>query len=367
MSARVAIDLRMWSHPGIGRYTRELLEAMVGLRGHEDFRFLGYEKDLKLFLRQAPGASSTAVTSRIYSVGEQFEMARAAKNDALLHVPHFNVPVARKGKLVATIHDLIYLQDPKASKSPLGKSYASFLFGHIARKAAAVITVSEHTKNEVLNRFPRLGGRVHVTHEAASPLFRPIDDLEVKAGMRKKYALQKPFVLFVGSLKTHKNIPVLVDAMKELRHTRKLDIDLILVGRRDMKNEELWRFLQLNRSYARCMGELPDEDLAVFYNLASAFVLPSLREGFGLPVLEAMACGTPVVVSDRASLPEIAGSAALKFDPSRVDQLSSHLYRILTEEKLRLDLVAAGKDRAKEFSWEKTARKTWEVYERALA
>ncbi len=368
MSApRIGFDMRLWGHPGIGRYIRELVEAMGEARGFGDFRFYGYESNLHTLLEKAPGASIQKASSLIYSAAEQWEMARATSDAGLLHVPHFNIPVWRKGKLVVTVHDLIYFHDAEASKSRFGKPYVEFLFKEIAKKASAILTVSEYTRNDLLNSFPGVSAdKVFVTHEAASSHFRPIADAAALSELRQKHGLRKPFVLFVGSLKSHKNIPVLMQAVDWLRRERQMDIELVIVGRRDMKNHHLWTALQ-SKPYIRYLGELPDADLAGIYNLAGAFVLPSFREGFGLPVLEAMACGTPTIVSNRTSLPEIAGTAGLVFDAARVDELSSLLYNVLTDAALKARLSAAGLERAREFSWKKTAAQTLAVYDKVLS
>ena len=367
-SGKIGIDIRLWSHPGIGRYLRELVGAMGNRRNFEDFHFLGYQKDLELLRMKKAGVSCQKVTSGIYSVAEQWEMARRAESLPLLHVPHFNIPVCRQGKLVVTVHDLIYLHDAAASKSRWGKPYVEFLFREIQKKASAILAVSEYTKADLLNRFPKISSeKVYVTHEAASSFFQPGLDAAALEAAGKKYHLEKPFVLFVGSLKEHKNIPLLIEAVKQFRTEKKIDADLVIVGRRDMKNEGLWRRIQENRVFVRYLGELTDADLATLYQLARVFVLPSLREGFGLPALEAMASGVPVIVSNRASLPEIAGNAGLVFDPERVDELTALLYNVFSDGALRERLSIAGIARAKEFSWEETAQKTLAVYQKVLA
>ncbi len=359
--------MRLWGHPGIGRYIRELVTAIGGVRGYEDFRFFGYEKNLHTLLESAHGAAGEKVTSPIYSAIEQWEMFRRTESMPLLHVPHFNIPVLRKGKLVVTVHDLIYYHDADASKSRFGKPYVEFLFKQIAKKASAILTVSEFTKTDLLSSFPDVSpDKVFVTHEAASPIFRPIADTRDLAALREKHSLRRNFVLFVGSLKAHKNLPVLMQAVEWLRRERQMDLELVIVGRRDMRNHHLWTALQ-SKTFIRYLGELPDADLVGLYHLAGAFVLPSFREGFGLPVLEAMACGTPVIVSNRASLPEIAGNAGLIFDAARVDELSTLLYNVLSDEDMRKRLSAAGLERVKEFSWKKTAELTLAAYEKALA
>ena len=367
-NAKIAIDLRLWSHPGIGRYTRELVSALMTLREPENFHFLGYLEDLQLMRDQAASlASNCPVTSKIYSAAEQIEILLKARNFKLLHVPHFNIPVLRSGRMVATVHDLTYLHDAKASRSRWGRPYAEFLFRRIQQSASAVIAVSEYTKNDFLNQFPKMKPeRIFVTHEAASPLFRVIDRADSLDAVRTKYAISKPFVLFVGSLKEHKNIPLLIQAVERLRSQKKLDVELLVAGRRDFKNKALWEHIQEKAVFVKYLGEVPDEELAALYNLARVFVLPSLREGFGLPVLEAMACGTAVIVSNRTSLPEIAGSAGLVFDAGCVDELEGLLYNVLTDESLRQSLSSKGLARAAEFSWKKTAGKTLEIYDKVM-
>ncbi len=365
---RIGIDIRLWSHPGMGRYLRELVYAMAARRGHESFVFFGYKKDLAALPESWKAAHSRReVCSPIYSVYEQAEMASKTANVPLLHVPHFNIPVFRRSALAVTVHDLIYLHDAKASKSRWGKPCVEFLFRQIQKKSAAVFVVSEYTKNDLLNYFPGIApDRVTVTHEAASPLFQPLDEPAQNEATRRRHGLKEPYVLFVGSLKEHKNIPTLIRAVQSVREEKKLDTELVIVGRRDPKNKALSEEIAKNAPFVRYLGELPDEELVRLYNAAGVFVLPSFREGFGLPVLEAMACGTPVIVSDRTSLPEIAGDAGLIFRADRVDELAGLLYNVLTGDALRKSLVMKGFLRADQFSWKKTAEKTLDVYDRLL-
>lgn len=368
MPFSIGLDVRMWGHPGIGRYIRELSKELI--RQPSEYRLT--------FLGEAPAAEALAggradgrfifkkTRSAIYSLSEQMEILRQADALDLLHVPHFNIPVFFNKKLVVTVHDLIYLHEPGASRSIFGKVYADYFFKMIQKKAAAIITVSEFTKKDLLNFFPKIRPeRVVVTHEAASEVFRKIEDPSILENVRQRQALQNPFILFVGSLRPHKNIPVLVRAIAGLRRTQGIPHDLILVGRPDPRNGELRGLLEEN-SFVRHLGELPDAELACLYNLADLFVLPSLWEGFGLPVLEAMACGTPVISSNRTSLPEVAGKAGLLFDPLDVDALSGLVYNVLQKKELREKMSQAGFEQAGRFSWPATARRTREVYEEVL-
>ena len=157
-------------------------------------------------------------------------MPGKARSLDLLHVPHFNIPVLLKTKLVVTIHDLIYLHEPGASKSFFGKAYVAWLLKTIEKKASAVIAVSQHTKNDLLDQFPRFSkDRVFVTYEASSPLFHKISNPLELQGVRNRHSLSKPFILFVGTLKAHKNVLTLIRALKILRETKGVDHDLVLV------------------------------------------------------------------------------------------------------------------------------------------
>ena len=362
----VVLDTRMFCHPGIGRYVRELSAALLKIAPVETFTFLAP-------FAAVPGLSGSGAVnirptqSRIYSVAEQLEMPRVARGTRLFHAPHFNFPLFWKGKLVVTIHDLIYLRHRESLASPTKRVVARFLIGAACRKADALIAVSEHTKKDILTEFPATDpSKINVIHEAASASFCPASDLE-KARVRAKYGLQEPFVLFVGTLKPHKNLSVLLSAMSEVNRRGGIARqNLVIAGRSDEKHPEIGKNAG-SYPFAKLIGEVSDADLPALYSAADAFVLPSLYEGFGLPVLEAMACGTPVIVSNASSLPEVAGAAAMTFEPTRVDALAELLYTVLENKSLRQKMSTDGLERAKRFSWKKTAEETLRVYEKVLS
>jgi len=359
----IGIDARMWRHPGIGRYLRELTEALLSESGNERFIFLGDRSLRKEFSKHSDFRETR---SKIYGLGEQWEIPRLARDLDLLHVPHFNIPIFSGPPLVVTVHDLTYFHDPKASRSKFSRAYASYFLRKVTQKASAVLTVSEYTKKDLLEAFPGLSAdRVFVTHEAAAPTFKKISDSQTLEEIKQRYGLHTPYVLFVGSLRPHKNIPALIKAMAVLRDRKKIPHDLVLVGKKEAADPELLDLISRN-PFVRVVGEVPDEALAALYNLADLFVLPSFREGFGLPLVEAMACGTPVLAARATSLPEIGADAARYFDPASIDALSELLYNVLIDSDLRQTMRAAGLRRAKEFSWEKTAVKTLEVYRYVL-
>jgi glycosyltransferase involved in cell wall biosynthesis len=364
--SRVGLDLRMWEHPGIGRYLRELFFAMLRKKPEASYRLLLPQNNRQSFQNLKADIEFQNAFSSIYGLAEQWELLTFSKKTSLLHVPHFNIPVMGKAKLVVTVHDLVYLKDTRYSGSRLGRAYVNFLFKKMEKKADAILAVSEYTKTDLLEHFPKLKGRVFVTHEAASHSFQPVNDPVALECAKKKYSLNHPFVLFVGSLKAHKNVPALIEAMFLLRKEKGIKHELVLVGRQNTKESALQALIKKNSSFVKVLGSLMDEELVLIYNLAEAFVLPSLWEGFGLPVVEAMACGTPVLASDRASLPEVAGEAGLLFDPERVDDLKELLYNVLQSSELRQKMRVNGLLQAKKFSWDKTAAETLDVYERVL-
>ena len=376
----VGLDARLWDHPGIGRYIRELSRELLTEKSSLQFSFLGDPGLIRAFFADLhnrhsepqrgeelnDGARFIEARSPIYSLAEQFEICRKASCCDLLHVPHFNIPVFYKKKLVVTIHDLIYFHERKASRSNFGKAYVSWLIKVIANKAQAVITVSEYTKNDLLNHFPALSrDRIFVTHEAPSSLFKKIEDRALLQAAKERYGLLKPFVIFVGTIKPHKNLPTLVKALQTVRDKYGLDHELVIVGRKDERQKKLLGLLE-KTDFVRLLGTLDDQTLVAFYNAAEALVMPSFYEGFGLPAVEAMACGTPVIVSNRTSLPEVVGDAGALFDPDRVGALEELLYNILSNGELRNNMSSMGLEQARLFSWKKMADQTRNVYEQVM-
>lgn len=356
----------MWPHPGIGRYLRETSFELLKNPAEFKFTFYGSPK-VQEAIAEYPSASFQGASSPIYSLKEQWEMARLKPAPAILHVPHFNIPVFYPGRLVVTVHDLIYLHDPAASKSRFGRAYVRFLLKTLSKKAAAVIAVSEFTKNDLLKQFSALDPkRVFVIHEAASEFFKPAAQETAKKYLNLRFGLTDTFALFVGTLKPHKNISVLVEAMSRARKKQGFSEKLVVVGRKDAKFPEIEKLVK-GEKFIQYLGEVSDEDLRILYSLASVFILPSLWEGFGIPVLEAMACGAPVISSNAASLPEAAGDAAELFHPKDADALEKLLCQVLSDPAKRAAMSEKSLKQAARFSWKKAAAETLSVYRKVLA
>jgi glycosyltransferase involved in cell wall biosynthesis len=234
------------------------------------------------------------------------------------------------------------------------------------RRAACIVTVSEGVREELMGRLGVAADRITVIHEAAPPGFEPVENPSRLGAIRERYHLPSRFVLFVGLLEPKKNLPRLLDALGRL-HAGGEKIPLVLAGARGWAVDDLDARVASSglASSVRFLGPVSDEDLAALYSAADCFCFPSLYEGFGLPVLEAMACGTPVVASTRGALPELTAGAALLVDPLDVGALAEAIRRLWNDGTLRLELRERGLTRAKAFSWQRAAQETLAVYHRA--
>jgi glycosyltransferase involved in cell wall biosynthesis len=280
----------------------------------------------------------------------------------VLHSPHHTTPLAPCGyRRVVTIHDLTFFLLPERYPTTR-RLYFQVMTRLSARVADAIIVPSEAVKGDVMRILGLPPERLFVIPEAAGPAFRPQDAVAIEA-VRRRYGLEGPFLLSVGSLEPGKNRERLLQAFARLR-AGGLKHTLVVAGQRAWRYEgeaPLARRLGLADS-VRFLGHVPQADLPALYSAAEVFVFPSLYEGFGLPALEAMACGTPVVASNVSALPEVVGDAALQVSPLDVEALADAMERLLRDGRLRSDLRERGLARAARFSWEKAARQTVEVY-----
>jgi alpha-1,3-rhamnosyl/mannosyltransferase len=269
------------------------------------------------------------------------------------------MPYASPGPLVLTIHDIIPILLPQFFTVRQRILYRASL-SLALRRADCVICVSESTRTDLHARFHLDPSRLFVVYEGVSEAFR-VSGGDARQAARNTFNLPDEYVLYVGSNKPHKNLPILVEAFAQLRPKSVL----VLAGPSDSRfNQERMNAERLGlREHVRFLGTVPEKMLPTLYGGAKAFVFPSLYEGFGLPVLEAMACGVPVACSDIPSLRETAANAALYFDPKDGRSVASALERIVGDETLRAYLHSGGIKRAAELSWDAAARKTLEVYE----
>lgn len=295
-----------------------------------------------------------------------------ARRQGLLHSLYFAAPMATPAPLVVTVHDLIPLLLPGYHRSRQAALYSA-LMAWTVRRAQAIITVSEHSKRDIVRVLGVPEERVHVTYEAVEERFRPAAAPGEAACLRRKYDLPEAFLLYLGGAERRKNVATLLRAWAEVRR-RQADagVKLVIVA----------RFPPPDALYPDIPGLIQELGLAdsvhlipavsadhqpALYRTALAFAYPSIYEGFGLPSLEAMACGTPVLAGKATSVPEVTGEAALLLAPEDVSIWADAIQRVLAEPSLRADLSRRGLDRAARFSWEETARGTAAVYRKVLA
>jgi glycosyltransferase involved in cell wall biosynthesis len=286
----------------------------------------------------------------------------------LLHVQYTSPPFA-PCPVVATIHDLSFEHLPQTFKRR-SRMQLRLTVRRTARVAAGLLVPSEHTRRDIIETYKVAPERISVTPLAASPIFRPIQDPRELNLVRERYGLPGDYVLAVGSIQPRKNLITLISAYSALRRERPgVNLPkLALVGKRAWLYDETLREIEKHglSDLVILTGYVPESDLPAIYTGAVCFVYPSYFEGFGLPPLEAMQCGTPVIVGDRTSLPEVVGTSGIMVDPFDVDGLAKALARVLDDANLRDELRVKGFARAQRFSWRETARLTLKAYEKAI-
>ncbi|MBU0702637.1 MAG: glycosyltransferase family 4 protein, partial [Chloroflexi bacterium] len=282
----------------------------------------------------------------------------------LVHGPVFVAPLLAPCPAVVTIHDLSFIRFPDLFR-PANRLYLTALTRLSARRARRLIAVSEHAAAESARLLGVSRERIDVIYHGVDPAFRPLPADEV-AAFRRRRRLPERFVFFVGTLEPRKNLARLVEAFARARDAR---IGLVLAGGKGWLYDELFARVEALGLSEQVIfpGYVTSEELPLWYNAATLLAYPSVYEGFGLPVLEAQACGTPVLTSNLSSLPEAAGDAAVMVDPYDVEALADGLNRLLTDESLRNDLRAAGLARVGQFTWSRAAQETVRTYRRALA
>ena len=363
---RIGIDARKLHDFGIGTYIRNLLRQLARLDRDTEFVVLARPADCDALGSLGANFRAVPETAANYSVAEQIRIPFALRREGvtLFHAPHYVLPPLVTCRSVVTIHDCIHLMFPQYLPSRAALTYARTSIALASRRATRVLTVSESSKRDILRFVDIPADKIDVIYNAYDERFGVEPREEDVERVRERYQLQDAFVLYAGNVKPHKNLERLIDAFDLVRKRGLEHLKLVLIGDEISKYAALRRAVhhhQLHK-YVRFLGYLPEETLAVMYRLAGVFVFPSLYEGFGLPPLEAMASGTPVVTSNVSSLPEVAGDAAVLVDPYHPEAIADGIERVLCDEALRRDLRAKGLARAQQFSWEASARRVREIY-----
>jgi glycosyltransferase involved in cell wall biosynthesis len=363
---RICIDARKLHDFGIGTYLRNLLRGLANIDRDTEYVLLCRPGDVEV--AKSLGENFRAVPERSghYSIREQIAIPMAVRRERadVFHAPHYVLPALTPGRTVVTIHDCIHLMFPQYLRNRLAYPYARASMWTAAHKSNRVFTVSEQSKRDILKFFNISPDKIVVTPNAIDDRFSSPPSDELMTQTRERYQLSHAYVLYVGNIKPHKNLDRLVEAFHLVRNQGRPELELVIIGHEISQIQSLRRAVhkyQLHR-YVRFIGHVPDKTLAVFYRLASVFVFPSLYEGFGLPPLEAMASGTPVVTSNVSSLPEVVGDAAVLVDPYSAQAIADGIIRVLHSSHLRNDLRTRGLARVREYSWARSVQRVREVY-----
>ena len=373
----VAINAYFWNRPntGSGQYTRQLVYHLNRLVSDLDITLIYPQRPGEPAPEQVPPSVRVqTVSARPGNLGkvlfEQRQFPRACREAGatVAHVPYWGAPLQSPVPLAVTVHDLITLLVPEYRRSPGARLYNALVTAS-ARGAGHVITDSVASKLDIIEHLAIPEERVTAIYLATRPEYRPDNNSLLDMAVLRKYDLPDFYVLYLGGYELHKNVTTLLLAYTYVGQALGQEYPLVLAGRKPEKVTPAFpdynSYIQQLRieEYVRWVGFVDEEDKPVVYRNAETFVCPSRHEGFGLPLLEAMACGVPVVTTDSSSLPEVVGNAGFTVDPDDARGMAGAIISTLIEEELAADLRQRSRDRAAEFSWEKTATETLLVYD----
>jgi alpha-1,3-rhamnosyl/mannosyltransferase len=348
---------------GVGHYIARLLRALLDRRDGREYQLFSHAAidPADPCLRGAALVDAHFESSRWVWMQTSLPRALARARVDICHFTNSLAPLWQPAPGVVLIHDASIFLFPQYHPL-LRRVGRSSLLPAVARRSPAVVTISETARADLVEALGIRPEKVHVVYGAAPPGFRPIRNEHVLAAVREKYALPPEFVLTVGTLEPRKNLARLVRAHGRLRRAG-YPHELVLVGPRGWHMAELEYEISALQNGIRLLGYVPTEDLPSLYSLATAFAYPSIYEGFGLPAVEAMACGVPVIAGEGGAIPEVCGDAALLVDPTSEDELADGLRQVLADGALRETLRARGFERTRRYSWARSAEAMVRVYE----
>ena len=369
---RIGIDARFFglASAGLARYNRELIKHL--LKAERPYKYVVFVRpdDAGDPLLQHPDVEIRVSTIPHYTLREQLRFGaelRAAHLD-LMHFTNFNWPLGYRGPFLFTIHDLTLLQF--AGRSPVSKLKIRPLrlaMQQGVKRSEVVITVSEYQRGLIAQTFGTSQDKIVVTHNGIDQAFKPLPPAEVET-FRKRHGLPGRYIMYTGQWRQHKNLLRLLKAFDQVHH-HDPKLKLVLIGKVDEAFPIIPRTIRelgLEREVIMT-GFVEDVDLPYYYNAATVFAFPSLSEGFGIPPVEALACGTPVASSNAAPMPEILAQAAAYFDPHDTKDVATVISRLLTDQNLRQDCIKRGLVQASRYSWEHTAETILKTYDQVLA
>lgn len=373
---KIGIDAGCFLEPksGVAEYTINLLRAMAELR---DMEYILFCNSLRRSPNGLPDLGQAKV--QLHSIRLPAKLLSALWGTAslppiewlmgqfdLFHSPNYRVPFVKNRKLVVTVHDLVVVRFPQfhfaARNFEISMSFRSL------HRADCVISVSENTKRDLIEFLGFPEEKIEVIHNGYNPMFHPDISEDIITPVLGKHGLRRPFILNLGTLEPRKNQSRLIEAFNLLCRDEAKEHSLVIVGQKGWLYDDIFAQVEKLRLEDRVIftGHVPDEDLPPLVKAAEMLVFPSLYEGFGLPPLEAMACGTPVVTSRVSSMPEIVGDAAILVDPHDLTSIAAGMKLVLEDRDMKESLVSKGLERAKLFNWQTAASQTLEVYNKVL-
>lgn len=368
---KILIDGRWILQTGIGRYIYQTLEQVLLLDSKNEYILMVRSKDKDKIKLQAPNLFLLPVDIDWYGFSEQTALLKVINEQKpdLVHFTNFNFPLRYKGKFVITVHDLTLLHFQNVRKKLVSKPvYAAkdkvmrVVLSQGIKRAKAVFVPSEYVKEDIAKSYKVRRNKIIVIHEAASTTLKR-SKIELA-----KHGINKPFLLYVGNAYPHKNLERLIIAFGELVTKYVLDYQLVVAGRKDDFHQALEEEVQKSGLSNRVVFTdfVTDVELVGLYKNAAAYVFPSLSEGFGLPGLEAMSYGVPVIASNATCLPEILGDAAVYFNPKSVSSIAKSISQVLADKDKQAKMIKKGYTQVKKYNWRKTAKITVATYEKVL-
>ncbi|MCX5826613.1 MAG: glycosyltransferase family 1 protein [Deltaproteobacteria bacterium] len=366
---KIGIDFHLAEREGTGNctYMRNLVESLLAIDSRNDYILYITRENYPYHDRfRAHKNASLSYLGNGSPLERMFRLGRQTfRNDIdILHVNYYGPPFYR-GKLIMTVHDLSFEHLPDCFTT-FERVKDRLLIPFYIRRADRILTVSEFSKQDMVELYGAAPEKIVVGYNGVNPAFKPLSDGEEQeeaANILSSYGINKAFILYIGRLNRRKNLHILIDAFNRIKKDGKFEHQLVIVGRRDYLPASDMEMINSSPFYQDIVftGYLPDQHLPLAYGRADVFVYPSLFEGFGLPCLEAMACGCPVVTSNTTSLPEVVGDTGILIDPLDPREIAAAIVAVLTDPTRRSLMASRGLERAKLFTWKHTAEKMLEI------
>lgn len=368
---RIAIDARganLYSGTGIGTYTREVIKYLLKYDSENSYNLYWWGTNYKEFYRE--NVRITIASKKHHRFFEETFIPANLTNNSIdiYHVPQNGIGLSTQKACIniSTIHDLI----PYILPETVGRGYLKRFISQmpqIIQSSDIIITVSEFSKKDIMRIFDVPEDRIKVTHLAADSIFMPLDKEYAKKFIKENYNINKDFILYLGGFSPRKNVKSILLAFSRIYKNLSKDYRVVILGPSKDEHSFLIKLCESLgiEDYVHFPGYVPNEHLPYFYNSCSVFVYPSLYEGFGLPPLEAMSCKVPVITSNVSSIPEVVGNGALLINPFDTEEFKNALEKVLEDHAMSIELAEKGFIRSREFSWEKTAANTLNVYKEA--